>query len=60
MRYTHIDMADSQEEVKAMDALTKDVEGVPVNGMKAFTYSRFYIGWETNKVSGCSGGHLLE
>ena len=42
-------MDSTQTEVKAMDDLREKIEGVYSDDL-AFPYSRFYLGWETNKV----------
>ena len=50
MHATHIKMADSPAEVIAMDSIRNAILAIPFT-KKAFAYTRFYIGWETNKVT---------
>ena len=50
MSLRHIDMDSTQTEVKAMDDLREKIEKVYSDENLAFPYSRFYLGWETNKV----------
>jgi len=41
----------ASEEVKAMDSLQDLLKKTTfAGGFEAFGYTRFYIGWETNKV----------
>ena len=47
--FRHIDMDSTQREAKAMDDLREKIEKVFADDL-AFPYSRFYLGWETNKV----------
>ena len=47
--FRHIDMDSTQTEAKAMDDLREKIEKVFADDL-AFPYSRFYLGWETNKV----------
>lgn len=42
-------MDSTQTEAKAMDDLREKIEKVFADDL-AFPYSRFYLGWETNKV----------
>ena len=42
-------MDSTQTEAKAMDDLREKMEKVFADDL-AFPYSRFYLGWETNKV----------
>ncbi|KAJ7386392.1 Patched domain-containing protein 3 [Desmophyllum pertusum] len=46
----HKDMDSTQTEVKAMEDLREKIEEVFPDENLAFPYSRFYLGWETNKV----------
>ena len=50
MSLRHIDMDSTQTEVKAMEDLREKIEEVFADENLAFPYSRFYLGWETNKV----------
>ena len=45
---THIKMSDSTTQVKAMDSVRKAISSV--FSKEAFPYTRFYVGWETDKV----------
>ena len=45
---THIKMSDSATQVKAMDSVRKAISSV--FSKDAFPYTRFYVGWETDKV----------
>ena len=49
LNFRHVDMDSTQTEAKAMDDLREKVEKVFADDL-AFPYSRFYLGWETNKV----------
>ena len=49
-QFKHKDMDSTQTEVKAMDELREKILKVYPDDEKAFAYSRFYLGWETNKV----------
>ena len=44
-------MADSPTEVKAMDSVRDAVNSVKFS-KETFPYTRFYVGWETNKIIG--------
>ena len=58
MHATHIKLKDSKTEIKAMDSIKKDLANVGFS-KEAFSYARFYVGWETNKVCKYSS-HLIE
>jgi len=45
---THIKMSDSATQVKAMDSVRKAISSV--FSKEAFPYTRFYVGWETDKI----------
>ena len=45
---THIKMGDSATQVKAMDSVRKAISSAL--SKNAFPYTRFYVGWETDKV----------
>ncbi|XP_065069855.1 patched domain-containing protein 3-like isoform X2 [Rhopilema esculentum] len=49
MHATHIKMKDSPTEVKAMDSVRDQIKSISFS-KEAFPYTRFYIGWETNKI----------
>ena len=44
-------MESTQTEVKAMEDLREKIEKVFSDENLAFPYSRFYLRWETNKVT---------
>ena len=49
MDMKHKDVASTQIEVEAMEQFRKGIRDLSIKG-EHFAYSRFYIGWETNKV----------
>lgn len=50
MNLRHKDLDSTQTEVKAMEDLRDKIKEVFSDEDMAFAYSRFYLGWETNKV----------
>ena len=50
MNLRHKDLDSTQTEVKAMEDLRANIKEVVSDEDMAFAYSRFYLGWETNKV----------
>ena len=50
MNLRHKDLDSTQTEVKAMEDLREKIKEVINDEDMAFAYSRFYLGWETNKV----------
>lgn len=51
MKYKHTKLEGASQEVKAMDSIQDSLREVTFsNQFTAFGYTRFYVGWETNKV----------
>lgn len=51
MKYKHIKLEGASQEVEAMDSIQESLNNVKfANGFTVFGYTRFYVGWETNKV----------
>lgn len=51
MKYKHTKLEGASQEVKAMDSIQDSLGAIKFsNQFTAFGYTRFYVGWETNKV----------
>lgn len=48
MKYKHIKLEGASQEVKAMDSIQDSLGAIELSTV--FGYTRFYVGWETNKV----------
>ena len=49
--YKHIKLEGASNEVKAMDSVQEELAKITfTNNFNPFGYTRFYVGWETNKV----------
>ncbi|XP_066915990.1 patched domain-containing protein 3-like isoform X1 [Clytia hemisphaerica] len=51
IKYKHIKLEGASVEVKAMDSVQDELAKITfTNDFSPFGYTRFYVGWETNKV----------